>query len=299
MISRLWKGRLFSKDLRLNLARAKPQVPFTLGCRTMRIVRAVADDAFYRPAGDDTFVTTPAVAGPWDADFQHAGPPSALLARAFERHEPVDGQQLARVSVDILGPVPVAPLTLRVRTVRPGQRVTLVEGVAEAGGREVLHARGWRINSPPRPAPAVGDGAVPGLPERSEAQFWPGAHTAGYLAAMEWRFASGAFTQPGPAQAWVRPRLPLLPDEEISPVSRALLVADSGNGVSGYLDPTTWLFINVDLTVVLHRPPHGEWVLLDASTTIGAGGTGLATSRLADRTGWIGQAMQTLVVAPR
>ena len=228
-------------------------------------------DAFYEQGGSDTFVATPAAAGPWDAAFQHAGPPSALLARAFERHEPVDGQQLARIAVDILRPVPVASLTLRVRTVRPGRRVTLVEGVAQAAGQEVL----------------------------LEPRFWPGAHTAGYLAAMEWRFACGAFTQPGPARVWVRPRLPLLAAEDTSPVCRTLLIADSGNGVSGCLDPATWLFVNVDLTVVLHRPPRGEWVLLDAATAIGAGGAGLAASRLADRTGWIGQAMQTLVITQR
>src|SRR5205823_9193953 len=103
------------------------------GQRRVRSTRvmlpAVAYDAFYEAAGDDVFVATPATAGPWGADAQHAGPPSALLARAFERHEPVAGQRLSRVTVDILGPVPVAPLTLRVRTVRGGRRITLVEGV--------------------------------------------------------------------------------------------------------------------------------------------------------------------------
>jgi hypothetical protein len=259
----------------------------------------VDHSAFYEPAGGDTFVTTPAAAGPWDGAAQHAGPPSALLARAFERHEPVDGQQLTRFTVDILRPVPVAPLTLRVRTVRPGRRVTLVEGVAEAGGQEVLHARGWRIMTPPRPVPAVGDGTVPELPDESEPRFWPSAHIAGYLTAMEWRFVTGTFTSPGAAQVWMRSRIPLVPGEETSPVCRALLVADSGNGVSACLDPGEWMFANVDLTVVLHRPPRGKWVLLDAVTTIGAGGTGLAASRLADREGGIGRGMQALVVTPR
>lgn len=259
--------------------------------------------SFYEPVGKDTFLTTPAAAGPWDPAAQHAGPPSALLARAFERHEPVEGQQLARVAVDILRPVPVAPLTVRVRTVRPGRRVTLVEGVALADGREVLHARGWRIISSAEPAPAVDDGAVPELPEqneeKNETQLWSGVHTSGYIAAMEWRFVSGAFAQAGPGQVWVRPRLPLVAEEETSPVCRALLIADSGNGVSAELDPGTWLFINVDLTVVLHRTPRGEWVLLDASTSIGPDGAGVAAIRLADHHGWIGRGLQTLVVSPR
>jgi Thioesterase-like superfamily len=260
----------------------------------------VGYESFYEPAGPDTFIATPATAGPWDAGSQHAGPPSALLARAFERHEPIDGQQLSRVAVDILRPVPVAPLTLRVRTVRPGRRITLIEGIMEAGGQEVLHARGWRIAGPDRPAPAVGgDDPVPDLPDEVEPTFWAGSHTAGYVAAMDWRFVAGGFRQPGPATVWMRPRLPLVAGEETAPFPRTLMVADSGNGVSGRLDPATWLFVNVDLTVVLHRQPRGEWVLMEAATTIGPAGTALAASRLSDADGAIGQGMQTLVVTRR
>jgi hypothetical protein len=257
-------------------------------------------EAFYEAAPDGTFIATPATAGPWGAAAQHAGPPSALFARAFERHEPVDGQRLARIAVDILRPVPVAPLTLRVRTLRPGRRVTLVEGVIEAGGQEVLYARGWRLAEVPQPVPVIDDGPVPDLPEGgAEPDMWPGAYTAGYVAAMEWRLVSGGFAKPGPATAWVRPRVPLVAGEETSPASRALLVADSGNGVSAVLDTTAWLFVNVDLTVVLYRMPRGEWILLDAATLVGGTGTGLATSRLADRDGGVGRGMQTLAVTPR
>jgi Thioesterase-like superfamily len=261
----------------------------------------MAHEAFFEPAGVDTFAATRATAGPWDPGAQHGGPPSALVARAFERHEPVDGQHLSRVCVEILRPVPVLPLTVRVRTVRPGKRITLVEGVVEAGGQEVMLARGWRIAVPPVAAPAAdGDGAVPDIPAAERApQFWAGGYVDGYVAAMDWRFASGGFTVAGAAQAWMRPRVPLVAGEETSPVCRVMLVADSGNGISARIDPSKWLFVNVDLTVALHRPPSGEWVLLDAATTIGPAGAGLAASRLADRDGTIGRGLQTLVVTPR
>ena len=45
---------------------------------------------------------------------------------------------------------------------------------------------------------------------------------------------------------------------------RTLLVADSGSGVSAVLDPRKYLFVNVDLTVVLTRDPAGDWVHLDS-----------------------------------
>ena len=51
-----------------------------------------------------TFSTT----GPWFADAQHAGPPSALLIRALERCDARPGTELARITVEVIGPVPVS-----------------------------------------------------------------------------------------------------------------------------------------------------------------------------------------------
>jgi hypothetical protein len=91
----------------------------------------------------------------------------------------------------------------------------------------------------------------------------------------------------------------LLPDEEASPMGRTLLVADSGSGVGAALPATEFIFINVDVTVALPRDPTGDWMLLEAETSIGADGTGLAATRLSDQTGPCGRAWQTLLVAPR
>ncbi|HEX2126153.1 MAG TPA: acyl-CoA thioesterase domain-containing protein, partial [Thermoleophilaceae bacterium] len=82
--------------------------------------------AFYRVDGD-RLVPSELTRGPWDPAAQHAGPPSALLARALERCEPRDGLRIARITVEILGPVPLAPLTATARVVRPGRSVELLE----------------------------------------------------------------------------------------------------------------------------------------------------------------------------
>jgi hypothetical protein len=116
---------------------------------------------------------------------------------------------------------------------------------------------------------------------------------------MEIRFASGSFAQAGPAVAWFRMVHPLVDGEEPSPVQRAVGAADFGNGVSSELDWTRWLFVNTDLTVLLHRPPRGAWVALDARTTLERSGVGLATSTLHDEHGPIGMAHQSLFLAPR
>jgi hypothetical protein len=94
-------------------------------------------------------------------------------------------------------------------------------------------------------------------------------------------------------------RYPLVPDEAPSPLERVLAIADSGNGASWELDLRRWHFINPELTVHLHREAVGEWVCLDAQTTISAGGAGLATSALSDLTGPVGVGAQSLLVAPR
>ena len=255
---------------------------------------------FFEPAGTDSFVATPATAGPWSAHSQHGGPSSALAARALELHEPDEGQRLGRVAVDILRPVPLGKITVRTRTARPGRRVALLEAVLEADGQEVLQARGWRIAVPAGQGPVTPAGPPPPpIPAEQPPPIFPGGHMAGYLEAIDWRYLAGGFDAPGPASVWARPRIPLIPGEEPSPMCRVLLLADSGSGVSAALDPEEFLFINVDLTVILPRDPVGEWLLLDAITTLGGRGTGLAETSVSDVRGRCGTAIQTLLVTPR
>jgi hypothetical protein len=258
---------------------------------------------FYEVDGADTYVATGATVGPWSPDAQHGGPPSALAARLIEAHEPAENQRLASVTVDILRPVPIGKLTASTRMIRPGKRVALLETVLEAAGQEVLRARGWRIAVPAQPhdMDLTDDHEAPPIPEPRpmEESVWPGAVTEGYLSAMDWRYVVGGFDKRGPAAAWVRPLIPLLPGEDTSPMCRALLIADSGNGLSSELDPAQFVFVNVDLKVVLHRDPDGEWLFIDAATALGPVGSALAVSTLADQAGLCGQGTQTLIVSAR
>jgi hypothetical protein len=109
---------------------------------------------------------------------------------------------------------------------------------------------------------------------------------------------AGSFLEAGPATVWLRRRHPLLPGETPSPLVRVLAAADSGNGVSAALDYRRWLFINADLTVYLTRPLAGEWVALEAATTM-ADGVGLATSVIHDEQGPVGRGLQALFVDRR
>ena len=258
--------------------------------------------SFYRPEGGG-FVATGWTRGPWNDLHQHGGPPTALLGRSLEEH--VAGAdpplQLVRVTFDFLRPVPLGLVSLHTEDARPGARVRLVAAVLRVDGEEVLRASGLFLRKTRLLLPELpGVGWAPPRPPASLSAMPSPFASAGesYIDAMELRVAEGIWGK-GPKKVWMRPRLPLVAGEPLTPLSRVLLVADSGNGVSPVLDPREKIFVNPDLVVSLARLPEGEWVCLDASTAIEPVGIGLATTRLFDERGPFGVGAQSLFVADR
>jgi hypothetical protein len=264
-------------------------------------------DAFYLPAtepaadGAERFEATEQTRGPWDPGAQHAGPPAALLGRAIERLPGGEELQLARLTFEILGPVPIAAVEVGARIVRPGRRVQLVEATLAVEGEPRMLARGWRLRKQKLeiPAAAMLGGPAPPLPDEADTAFLNVANDVGYHTAMEIRFAAGGWTDPGPATAYLRMRVPLVAGEEPTPLQRTLVAADVGNGISSALPFRDWIFVNVDLTVQLERLPQGEWICVDAATHPRHSGIGSSDSVLSDESGRIGRALQTLLFSER
>jgi hypothetical protein len=257
-------------------------------------------DAFFDVLGPNRFRATELTRGPWDPGLQHAGPPAALLGRAVEGHGDRSELRVARITFDILRPVPIAELRVATRLLRGGRSVELVEATLAAGEVEVMRATALRIRTAELDLPA---GLTPGPrlppPEAGRARpFFATGQDVGYHTAMETRFVAGSFLELGPATVWMRMRHPLVPGETPSPLCRVLVAADSGNGVSAALDHRHWRFVNPDLTVYLLRPPAGDWVALEATTTASAG-IGLADTTLHDTHGPIGRSAQALFVDRR
>ena len=256
--------------------------------------------AFFTPRAA-AFEPSELTRGPWDPDSQHAGPPAALVARALERVGEPEGKRIGRVTFEILRPVPITELRVEARIVRPGRNVEFLEASLRDSESELIRASAWRLRAEPvelDPAPATeppGHGPADGVPR----DFFPTGADVGYHTAMEYRFVSGAFLEPGPAVVWMRMRHPLVEGEDPSPLQRVAVAADSGNGVSAALDYRRFLFINTDLTLHLHRLPETEWVGLDAVTRPEADGVGMADSLLWDERGRIGRGNQTLLVRSR
>ncbi len=251
--------------------------------------------------------------GPWDPRALHGGAPAALIAAAFERLEPGAELRIARLGFEYLRPIPLAPVTLSTRIVRPGRRVQELAGelLADAGsaGEEVI-CRASALRVQQVPAEVAASAASPEVPGAQAALPAPesgkpvrfsldGSTDSSFAAtAMEMRWLDDPRTL-GPRRVWMRLRHPLLPGQELTPLARLAATADFGNGVSAALPFERFLFINADLTIHLQRPPRGEWIGLDARTLLHGGGTGLAESVLHDVHGPVGRAFQTLVVQPR
>lgn len=256
-------------------------------------------DAFYLPLGPARFLPTEHTSGPWTPDAQHFGPPSALLVRALEEIPAQREVMLGRVTVEILGPAPLCELILTARVQRPGKSVEYLSAELATEERVVARASAWRLAGSDTTEVSAGLAKPPPVPEDCPPAEWPSGWGGGYLHAVEWRSISGTVAGAGAAAVWARQRVALVDGEKPSPLQRLFTIADSASGVSSRLDPMQWWFINSELTVHLQRPPAGEWIGLDATTTIGPHGVGTAQSRLHDTGGQVATGAQALLVRTR
>lgn len=249
--------------------------------------------------GREHVLAEPSTASPWGPDSQHGSPPAALLTRAVERLG--DGNRLpGRVTVELLGPVPVGRLSVEAAVTRPGRSVDLCEATLydEGRGRPVARASVWRFPTGvagPRPETTP----LPHSPEDGEEHEAPRVWSAGYVEAVDWRWVKGGVAEPGPAVVWMRPRVALVAGETPTPLQTLMACVDSASGVSAELDVASWGFQNPELTVHLLREPVGEWFCVDAETTLGPGSVGLATSAVYDRVGLVARTSQALLTLPR
>jgi hypothetical protein len=256
-------------------------------------------DAIFRVDGNDV-VTSPYAAGPWDPSMQHGSPPAALVVWAAERIPTPVPMRVARVTVDLMRPVPVAPLTIESEIVREGRKIQLCAVRLLARGVVVVGATVLKIKmqaSDLPPEAVIEPVELPG-PEQSRIERVDSSSSP-FVTGMSLRAARGHFGVPGPGAIWYRVDRPIVLGSPVSQAMRAMAAADFCNGTASVLDFRAWTFLNADLTVNFSREPAGEWILLDAESWIGPDGAGLAMARLADARGYFGRAVQSLVIEKR
>jgi len=259
-------------------------------------------DAYYRLLASGGYAATRATESPWSHEQQHGGPPLALAAYAMLRAHPSDDRRPASIALDFLGAIPRREVTLSTAVRRPGTRIDLLEARLEAEGRAFAEVRMWRVRRDASLAvPAVPDASdvACALPPEQAQRFFGETGAWGYGEAIEWRFLRGGMESLGAASVWTRVRGDLVAGEPIDPLARALVVADSANGVSAVLPMREWLFVPTGIVVTLRRDPIGEWIRLDAETIVGPDGRAICRAELHDRTGLFAAVDQTLFIARR
>ncbi|HUN90470.1 MAG TPA: thioesterase family protein [Burkholderiaceae bacterium] len=260
--------------------------------------------AAYVRADERTAHSTALTRGPWNHEHQHAGPPIALVCGAVERTAHAHGlAHVARLTANLIRPVPIAPLAVEVMTDYVGRNAGHFSAHLIAAGREVarftaLVQREVHVELPDSRRDATAPATPPNPEQLQECHFPFAGGEVGYADLVETRAADGRMFN-GPCTIWFRLRHPLVQDEAPSPYQRVAVAADSGNGISAVLDWRDYTFVNSDLTVNLLRRPAGEWICLQARTYVGPGGTGLAESTLFDSDGMIGRSTQSLSIRKR
>jgi hypothetical protein len=248
------------------------------------------------------FVPTQLARGPWSPKALHGGAPSALFATVCEMHDPGPAAFVARLTIELMRPVPLAPLEMKVRTIRPGRKVQWIEAMlSDESGHEVARATVLRLRSDDvdTSGSVHPDVVAPPGPDDVENQKFPfGEESIGFWNVHDVRLVRGNWMEPGPGIAWFRLNCPVIAGEPISPIARVAAAADFGSGVASPVRLTNAAAINPELTVHVHRHPATEWVCLESGGWAQPHGVGMADTMLHDERGVIGRGVQTLLVEP-
>jgi acyl-CoA thioesterase len=252
--------------------------------------------SYYTRLGEHTFRPTEHAGGAWNPAEVHFSPLGGLILHEIDRHRGDRGSSLARVSFDILGFLGTEECEIHVETIRPGRTIELVEAVATIGGRTVVRARAWFLAD--FDTSAVAGGAAPALPAPETipaTTLMTDRWTGGFVHSLEVR---PVLAEQGRATVWLSSEHAIVDDEPSSGYASFISLVDTANGIATRQPPTEWAFPNVDLTIHLHRHPHGPWVGLDTTVTFGPSGQGVTSTVLHDEAGAIGFAHQMLTVRP-
>ena len=251
--------------------------------------------AYFDRLDDTTFGPTGLVSGGWDPDEQHIAPALGLLAHAVET-ERGNGLQLARLSYDILGTLPIEPVQVHVEVLRPGRTIELVQATLSHAGRPAVLLRAWLLRA--YDTVDLAGSSFPTVPGPDDMPVWDpdGTWPGEFVRSVEARRCQ---EEPGRAMSWVRTAVPLVGDEPVSATARALGLIDIANGLTPRRPTAQVAFPNVDLTVHLVGPPRSDWLGFDTTVTFGPTGLGLTHTVLHDTHGPLGVVSQSLTVRPR
>jgi hypothetical protein len=250
----------------------------------------------------ETFVPTAAALGPWSKSALHGGAVSALLAGQLS----IPDRTLARLTVELLEPVPLAPLTLDIGEPSGGKRVQRQEAALSCDGRTVAIGRSVTIRQSDLQLPAAALAqSTPFDPAAAPKLDHPRSHAA---AVVGWAYfdsmsvAVEVMPVPGVTgvHQWIRLLLPVVEGTPIRGVELAAVAADGAQLAAGYRLPyRDWTFLNSEVTMHLSREPVGQWVAIHSDAVVQKTGAGFNVAEIYDCCGRLGQSASAIVIQPR
>jgi hypothetical protein len=233
------------------------------------------------------FVPTLLTQGPWSPDHQFGGAAASLLATVVEEIPTLVPQQVARLTVDLLRPVPIQPLRVEHRIVRQGKRIQVVEAALLADGLEVARCSALRMRLADLGDLDVPQGPPwPGPPPLGEFPFrgpYRDRVPPGVAAAAQFAFDDSlgdSFVAP----TWIKMRVPVVDDEPTSPLARMAFLADFASGV-GHPRDLEVTGINADISLNIVRYPAAEWLCFTGTGWTSPQGIGHSRAEITDDLG--------------
>lgn len=235
--------------------------------------------------------------GPWNPIFLHGGPPAALLAHAIDATRDDPALLTSRLTIDLLRPVSFAPITTATQVVRTGKRIRIVDATLHQDGQLVARAAGLMLRRDPAapefpPLPK----AVPD-PEGLEPFDFHAPDEPCFNRATEARLVRNIATQRIHA-VWIRTVADLLPERPLTPLEHAAAMSDYTNATGSITTFGRAGFINADITLNVHREPHGDWVCLDCPGRPSQDGVAATVVVIHDRLGPLGSASTSCLANP-
>ena len=249
--------------------------------------------AYYQP--------TKHAQGAWNEHEQHMAPATGLLTAELQSFIPQENMRIARISLDILGLIPLDDFTVTTRCIRPGRTIELIEAVMSSRGRDAIIARAWRLITQDTSVIAgLEDQKSIYKPEVLPAwdgmKGWPG----GFIESV--RLVAEPNRRPGKGMVWMTNDIDMVEGMPTHDMVHLLGMADTANGVVPRLGlgmaKLEWMFPNTDLQIHMHRAPQGRWLGIEAVQQYGADGIGISSAILHDTQGPFGRSEQILTIRP-
>ncbi|WP_201544031.1 thioesterase family protein [Psychrobacter immobilis] len=237
--------------------------------------------------------------GAWNQHEQHMAAATGLLTHELIQFAPQANMRIARISLDILGLIPLDDFVITTRCIRPGKTIELIESVMSSGGRACISARAWRLLTQDTSAIAGLEDQnatqhPDELPVWEEMKSWPG----GFVKSVN--LVANSARRAGKGMVWITNDTAMVEGEPTNDVVHLLGMVDLANGIVPRLglelDDLQWMFPNTDLQIHMHRIPRGRWLGLEAVQQYGADGIGITSAVLHDVYGPFGRSEQILTI---